>query len=182
MVAMLPYIEQVDLYQQFDLEKGYVGTLPAVQTRIRWFLCRAGKDAPTGDAVTHYVAMAGIGRDAAAQPAGALGNGFMGYDRVTSLDMIRDADGTSNTIALMETRLGLRPWARGGSATLRGFDPTGASLQSDPPPFGRHPGAINVAWADGSVRALGVSIDPKVLAAAITIAGGEPLDPDWTAR
>jgi len=121
MVALLPYVEQDTLYRQIDLEKGYAGNLPAVQTRLKLFLCPASKDATTADAVTHYVAMSGIGLDAATQPAGAPGNGFMGYDRLTSLSMIKD--GTSNTIALMETRSGLGPWARGGSSTLRGFDP-----------------------------------------------------------
>ncbi len=100
----------------------------------------------------------------------------MGYDRLTSLDMIKD--GTSNTIALMETRSGLGPWARGGSSTLRGFDPTDGSLQNDNPPFGGHHEGMNAAMADGSVRFLPSSIDPKRLAAAITIAGGEPVDLD----
>ena len=70
-----------------------------------FFLYPASSDVPTGDGVTHYVAMSGFGRDAAGQPAGALGNGFMGYDRPTSQATIKD--GLSNTIALMETRCGL---------------------------------------------------------------------------
>jgi prepilin-type processing-associated H-X9-DG protein len=177
MVAALPYLEHESLYQQFDLEKGYAGNLPAAQTAVRTFLCPASKDVGTGDAVTHYVALSGIGRDAATRAAGAAGNGFMGYDRRTSLDMI--TDGTSNTIALIETRSGLGPWARGGPSTLRGFDPAGPSLQGDQPPFGGHPDGMHAAMADGSVRFLPSSIDPKRLAAAVTIAGGEPVDPGW---
>src|SRR6266849_3819854 len=80
-VALLPYLEQGSLYQQFDLEKGYAGNLPAAQTGVGMFLCPAAKDVATGDAVTHYVAMSGIGLDAATQAAGAAGNGYMGYDR-----------------------------------------------------------------------------------------------------
>ena len=80
--------------------------------------------------------------------------------------------------SVMETRFDLGPWARGGSSTVRGFDPTGPSLQSDNPPFGGHPTGMNVAMADGSVRFLSSSIDPKRLAAAITIAGGEPVELD----
>ena len=186
MVALLPYLEQDSLYQQFDLEKGYAGNLSAAQTRVKTFLCPASKEAATGDAVTHYVAMSGIGHDAAWQPAGAAGNGFMGYERLTSMKMIED--GTSNTIALMETRFGLGPWARGGSSTLRGFDPADLPLRGDNPPFGGHAAenqlvggyaaGMNAAMADGSVRFLHSSIDPKRLAAAITIAGGEPVDLD----
>jgi prepilin-type processing-associated H-X9-DG protein len=176
-VALLPYLDQESLYRQFDLERGYTGNLTAAETAIRTFRCPASKDVGTGDAVTHYVALSGIGRDAATRAAGAAGNGFMGYDRRTSSDMI--TDGTANTIALMETRSGLGPWARGGWSTLRGFDPTGPSLQGDQPPFGGHPNGMHAAMADGSVRFLPSSIDPKRLAAAVTIAGGEPADPGW---
>lgn len=181
MVALLPYVDHSALYKQFDLEKGYGGNLSAVQAAVATYLCPASKEAessaPAGSAaVTHYVAMAGIGQRAASQPAGAAGNGFMGYDRLTSLDMIQD--GTSNTIALMETRVKLGPWARGGTSTLRGFDPTDVPLLGDGRPFGGHEQSINAAMADGSVRSIYSSIDPKKLAAAITIAGGEPINLD----
>jgi prepilin-type processing-associated H-X9-DG protein len=175
MVALLPHLEQDALAKQFDLEKGYAGNLPAVQMRIRTFLCPASKEAAV-DVVTHYVAMSGIGHDAAGQPAGAAGNGFMGYDRLTSVAMIKDD--TSNTIALLETRAGLGPWARGGASTLRGFDPADLPLHGDNRPFGGHSDGMNAAMVDGSVRFLRSSIDAKRMAAAITIAGGEPVDLD----
>jgi prepilin-type N-terminal cleavage/methylation domain-containing protein/prepilin-type processing-associated H-X9-DG protein len=174
LVALLPYLEQDALYKQFDVEKGYAENLPAARTRLRVFLC---SEAPvTDDPVTHYVAMAGLGLDAAGRPAGAPGNGFMGYDRRTSLAMI--SDGTGNTIALMETRSSLGPWARGGASNVRGFDPADVPVIGNGRPFGGHPNGINVAMADGSVRFIRRTIDPKKLAAAITIAGGEPFDLD----
>jgi hypothetical protein len=176
MVALLPHLEQDSLSRQFDGEKGYAGNLPAAQTRIKTFLCPAANQAEAVEAVTHYVAMSGIGHDAGWQPAGAAGNGFMGYDRLTSAAMIED--GTSHTIALMETRVGLGPWARGGASTLRGFDPADVPLHGEQRPFGGHPGGMHAALADGSVRFIRSSIDPKKLAAAITIAGGEPFDLD----
>jgi prepilin-type processing-associated H-X9-DG protein len=176
MAAPLPYLEQGDLYRQFDLEKGFAGNLPAAGTRIKAFLCPASKEAAMADAVTHYVAMAGIGADAAGRPAGAAGNGAMGYDRPTSLAMIED--GTANTIALMETRVGLGPWARGGPSTVRGFDPADVPPIGDQRPLGGHSTGVNAAMADGSVRFFHSSIDPKRLAAAITIAGGEPVNLD----
>ncbi len=173
-VALLPFMEQESLYRKFDLGKGYAANLPAAQTRLPWLLCPSSKEL-ADDAVTHYVGLAGIGRDAAPRPAGAGGNGFMGYDRLTSTALIKD--GTSNTIALTETRVDLGPWARGGPSTLRGFDPGGVSPQGDRPPFGsHHAGGMNVAMADGSVRFLPASIDPERLAGLITIAGGERVD------
>jgi prepilin-type N-terminal cleavage/methylation domain-containing protein len=172
MVALLPYVEQDNLYRQFDVDRGYADNLPPAQTRVRTFLCRDARGATTGDPVTHYVAMAGVGPDAAGRPAGAAGNGFMGYDRPTSLATIKD--GTSYTIALMETRSGLGPWARGGPSNLRGFDPADLPLHGDERPFGGHKGGWQVGMADGSVRFLRAPIEPAKLAAAITIAGGDP--------
>jgi hypothetical protein len=139
------------------------------------FLCAAAKE-ESDNAVTHYVAMSGIGPDAAGRPAGAGGNGFMGCDRLTSAAMIED--GTSNTIALLETRSALGPWARGGGSNLRGFDPADVPLHGDHRPFGGHQDLIHAAMADGSVRSVRPSIEPKNLAAAITIAGGEPVELD----
>jgi prepilin-type N-terminal cleavage/methylation domain-containing protein len=176
MVALLPHLDQDSLSRQFDLEKGYAGNLPAAQTRIKTFLCPAAKEAESVDAVTHYVAMSGIGYAAAGQPAGAAGNGFMGYDRLTSLALIKD--GTSNTIALMETRFGLGPWARGGASNLRGFDPADVPWHGDQRPFGGHADGMYAAMADGSVRFIRSSIEAKNLAAALTIAGGEPVNLD----
>jgi prepilin-type processing-associated H-X9-DG protein len=176
MVAVLPYLEQQNLYHQFDLEKGYAGNLPVAQTRVRTFLCPASQESATVDGATDYVALSGIGHDAAGRPAGAVGNGFMGYDRPTSVAMIKD--GTSHTIALMETGAGLGHWARGGPSTLRGFEPTDEPPLGGGRPFGGHSGGMNAAMADGSLRLLPYSIDAKRLAAAITIAGGEPFDLD----
>lgn len=176
MVALLPYVEQDNLYRRFDIEKGYAGNLAAARTRIQPFDCPEAPEAATADVVSYYVAMAGIGHDAAWQPAGAAGNGYMGYDRPTSRAMI--TDGTSNTIALMETRANLGPWARGGFSTLRGFDPDDVPLHGDGRPFGGHTSGMKAAMADGSIRGISRSIDPKVLAAAITINGGESVNLD----
>ena len=171
-VEVLPYLEQGPLYKQFDAEKGYAGNEQHAGVALRTLICAASEEAATGVATTHYVALAGIGRDAAARPAGAPGNGFMGYDRTTTLAAI--ADGTSHTIALAETRSGLGPWARGGPSTVRGFDPADLPLHGDQRPFAGHTGGMNVAMADGSVRFVRAAVAPGQLAAAVTIAGGEP--------
>jgi prepilin-type N-terminal cleavage/methylation domain-containing protein len=176
MVAILPYLEQDALAKRFDLEKGYAGNLVPSQTKIRLLTCPAANDAEPGTAVTQYVAMSGIGRDAAVQPSGAIGNGLMGYDRRSTMAMI--SDGTSNTIGLMETRVGLGPWARGGTSTVRGFDPDDVPIHGDLRPFGGHENGMQAAMADGSVRFIRSTIEPWKLAAAITIAGGERVDLD----
>lgn len=166
MVALLPYIEHDVLAKLFDMRKGYGGNTAHTSQPVKVFLCPSGGADPPYT-MTHYIALAGLGSDAASRPAGAAGNGFMGYTRVTDFDMIRD--GTANTIAITETRVRIGPWARGGDSTLRGFDPAA------PDPFDGHKDLFQVAMADGSVRSIRTSVNPNVLAAAMTIAGGEPI-------
>lgn len=186
MAALLPYLEKGDLHKRLDPEKGYQENAqnfsetsnPAVLARIGVFMCPTSSEASTKNGLTNYVAMAGVGLDAASRPEGAAGNGFMGYDRRTTVKMIEAADGIANTIALMETRSELGPWARGGPSTLRGFDPANFPLFGDDRLFAGHNKAWHAAMVDGSVRSISASIDPKKLAAAITIAGGEPFDLD----
>jgi len=175
MVVLLPYLEQDNLFKQFDLKKGYAGNLAAAQVSIKTFLCPAASDPNRpSQAVTNYVTMSGIGHDAALRPVDVAGNGVMGYDRKISIAKI--PDGSSNTIFLMETRSNLGPWARGGTSTLRGFDPADVPVQGDGRPFGWHPDGMNIACGDGSVRFIRPSANPQMLANAITIAGGETID------
>lgn len=175
-VSLLPYLEQASLHRQFEIGKAYAGNLPASQTRIELLACPESHGTKD-EAITHFVAMAGIGPKAAWNPTGAVGNGFMGYDRLTTMAMI--GDGTSNTIAVMETRIDLGSWARGGKATLRRFELAGVTLEGENPAFGGlHSRGINVAMVDSSVRFIQSSIEPSKLAAAITIAGGETVDLD----
>ena len=173
MVTLLPHLDQNALYQQLNLEKGYPENRAITNKPIREFLCPAQVKSldQSNMSITTYVAMAGIGLDAANRPAGAPGNGFMGYDRKTTPSMIRD--GLANTIALItETTLG--PWAQGGIATVRGFDPMDLPITGNGRPFHRHYQSIQVAFADGSCRRLNSPINPDILASLITIDGGEP--------
>lgn len=175
MVSLLPYLEQDPLAKQFNAEKGYAGNLTPARTGIKTYLCPGAKET-LADAVTHYVAASGLGADAAGRPTGTPGTGFMGYDRLTAPGLIKD--GSSNTIALIETRSGIGSWARGGPTTVRGFDPADVPWSGDGRPFGGHASGINAAMADGSVRFITAKTAPNKLAAAITVAGGEPSDLD----
>jgi prepilin-type N-terminal cleavage/methylation domain-containing protein len=171
MVAVLPFIEQEPLYRQFHTNQGYAANEAPARTVINSYRCPAAVPSKTGDAVTHYPAMAGLGADAPTRPNGAPGNGFMGYDRRTRMWMIQD--GISNTIAVMETRHDVGPWARGGTSTVRGYDP-GTVPSGDQPPPGSHPNGWNALFVDGGVRFLRDSVKTGQLAAAMTIDGGEP--------
>lgn len=170
-VSLLPYIEQQAIYDKIDQNLDYAGNKPQVDRRIEMFLCpHHESDGTVG--LTSYYAMAGIGQDAASRPAGHPDNGYMGYDRRTTVSMI--TDGTSNTIAIMEFSPCFGPWAQGGPSTVRGFDPTVPMSEA----FFTHTNGANVGMADGSVRYVKQSVNPMVLATAMTIAGGEELY-DW---
>jgi prepilin-type N-terminal cleavage/methylation domain-containing protein/prepilin-type processing-associated H-X9-DG protein len=170
MVALLPYLEQDALYAKFDLTKGYAENGDAAGTLVKVFVCAANDFVPN-TAPAHYVALAGIGHDAATRPLDAPGIGFMGFTRATKPDAIKD--GTSNTLALIETRAGVGPWAASGAINVRGFDVEAAPHIGEGRAFGWHTNGANAALVDGSVRFLSAKTDAAKLSAAITIAGND---------
>jgi prepilin-type processing-associated H-X9-DG protein len=128
--------------------------------------------------VTHYVGISGVGLDSPTLPKGHPRAGVFGYDRRTSVSDIKD--GLSSTMMLAETAVNIGPWTAGGPTTMRALDPVRKPYIGPGRPFGgNHRGGLNVAFADGSVRFLRETIDPKVFEALSTVAGGEPLPAGW---
>ena len=104
--------------------------------------------------------------------------GIFGYDRSARLTDLKD--GAATTLLLAETGVGNGLWTAGGPATVRGLDPASQPYIGRARQFGGlHSGGVNVAFADGAVRFLKDTIDPKVFEALSTIAGGEQLPPGW---
>jgi hypothetical protein len=127
---------------------------------------------------TNYVGVAGVGLDAArynpADPEMKTKVGITGYGWGSKAEEV--TDGLANTIYLLQTPPGLQqPWLAGGGATVRGLD------ERDPMAGFRftHPGQAKpgtyALMGDGSVRYVPADIDPKVLLAMSTRAGGEAL-------
>jgi hypothetical protein len=158
-VAILPFIEQDNLYRQFKLDEPWnsPNNLKWSQVAIKVFMSpQAAPATPAG--MTHYKAFSGPG--AAFEP----GKKFKFADFT---------DGLSNTILVVETGEPV-PWAKPEDVP---FDPKKA------PPKLALPGVadmVNVAMGDGSVRVLRVSgIAEKNLKGMITRNGGEVIvDPD----
>jgi prepilin-type processing-associated H-X9-DG protein len=124
-----------------------------------------------------YVGVAGVGADAPELPSKHPRAGVFGYDRVTRFEDIRD--GMSYTMAVVETTHDHRPWTAGGPSSVRAVDPATRPYLGRNRPFGGyHPGGANVAFADGSVRFVKETIDPKIFEAIATVAGGEELPRD----
>jgi prepilin-type processing-associated H-X9-DG protein len=158
--------------------RGVVGDIEVVG-RIQVLCCPAVKQ-PAGEpmpGLTSYVGVTGFGRDSGSLPKGDPRIGVFGYYRQTVLAEIKD--GLATTIAVAETAE-RGPWTAGGTHTLRGLDPERKPYLGRTGQFGgNHGDGAMVLFADGSVRLLRDSIDPKVFEALSTIAGGERLPDGW---
>jgi hypothetical protein len=190
-VLILPYVEQEDMYRRFDLTAAADDerNLSAAGAKIVQFVCpesglhRGGGEWEPGPPVAHYVAVAGVGADAATLPTGHPRAGIFGYDRQTTLSM---PDGSSNTLLLVETSQNPGHWAAGGPTTVRPLDPATVPYIGAGRPFGglhvherpwfsadRY--GCNVGMADGSVRYVADTVTPAVLEALATVGGKEEL-------
>jgi predicted metal-dependent hydrolase len=127
-------------------------------------------------AVTHFVGIAGLGLDAAeyraGDPATAKKRGVFGYDRETKKEDIKD--GLEQTIVVIQAPPEPKaPWIAGGGSTVRGISEDLDCVK----PFvcteyqGKR-GTFAI-MADGKVRFIPATIDPKTFQALCTIAGGE---------
>jgi hypothetical protein len=128
--------------------------------------------APGQPGQTYYVALAGLGTDAAELPADHPRAGPFRYDQATPLTAIRD--GTGHTIAWLEAARRPAPWAQGGPATVRGLDPDERPYLSLHGPFGGgHRTFAHTAFCDGSIRPIAYTISPTVFEALATIAAND---------
>jgi hypothetical protein len=161
-VAILPYLDQQALYQQFDLDqpwdhptnKKLIAKMPAVYMM-------PGVDAKEG--MTHYRTL--VGPDTMLQPI--LGpNGRL----VTRYTLGNLPDGTSNTIMIVEAK---EPtiWTKPDDLP---YNPNGPL-----PKFGVYPDGFHVLMGDASVRFLRSTISEQTLRSAITCSDGNVLGPDW---
>lgn len=135
---------------------------------------------------TNYVGITGVGRDAAVLPLSDPRCGFFGEAPRFIGTSIKD--GTSNTLAVIETAIDNGPWALSGPHTVRGLDIEGADYLGEHGQFNsfhfrgslfRGDPITHACVADGSVRGLSANLSPAVFEALATIAGGEQLPPDW---
>jgi prepilin-type processing-associated H-X9-DG protein len=154
-VAILPYIEENELYQKFHLDEPWDS--PHNKTLIplmpKTYLCPSRKPVP-GE--THYRRFAGNGA-------------LMELNKGTKLQEVRD--GTSFTVMVVEAEQGV-PWTKPEAIEFKP-DATESKL------FGAgstHPGGFNALMADGSVRFIKALIKPETLKALITKSGGERIN------
>jgi beta-lactamase regulating signal transducer with metallopeptidase domain len=152
-VAILPYIEQQELYSQYRFDEPWDGPnnrklldkMPALY---------AHPDAKGGSMATYFM------------PTGP--HTISSDNQGTALVQI--ADGTSNTIAVVEARRDI-PWTKPDDIPVA-VGP-GAEGQPVPKLGGFSPEGFNALFGDGSVRFISEKVNPDVLKALLSRDGGE---------
>ncbi|MFQ5730642.1 MAG: DUF1559 domain-containing protein [Planctomycetaceae bacterium] len=169
--TILPFIEQNPLYRKLDFKKGWEEEPNEdLMKPIPTYENPGVVSRKTDFGATHYVGMAGLGKNSLTTTKIDKKVGIFGYNRRTR---IRDiTDGTSNTIMTAEASKNYGAWGAGGSATVRAW--TKKPYINGPDGIGGPwSGGFHVGLADGSVRFISNKIDPSILEKLATMAGGE---------
>jgi len=169
MAQLLPLLEQDAAYQQLDFDKAWdaPANAGALKNSVPTFTNPGlPADPKTKYGQTHYVGIAGVGKDAPMLPANHQRAGMFAYNRVTTLsDVTR---GTANTMAVSEASKDLGPWGAGGQSTIRAL--TEKPYINGPDGLGGvYRGGMHVLMLDVSVRFLSENTDPSVLEKLSTI-------------
>jgi prepilin-type processing-associated H-X9-DG protein len=163
-----PILDAMDRIQPWDNQSND----PIACTRIELLVCPIAVAPQGGRLPTPYIGIAGLGTDAPFLPKGHPRAGVFGYERGTTLAEI--TDGAAYTMIVVESARVRGSWLAGGPATVRGLDTAELPYIGRGQQFGGvHPSGMNAAFADGSVRFVNDTINPRVLEALSTIAGGE---------
>ncbi len=165
-VAILPYLEEAALYEEFHLDEPWDSphNLALVERMPAVFACPSG-DLPPG--MTTYLAAAGPGM-ALDEPTRK--------GRFASVPLREITDGTSKTILVVEAGHNQAvPWTKPEEITVDPGRATEGLLGS----ASSHAGGLRVAlFADGHVEGVGDDIDPEVFTALLTRSGNETLPAD----
>ena len=156
-VAILPFIDQKALYDQFHLDepwdsphnKALLPRMPAA------YSCPSDPaTTPAAKGLTTYRVFVG---------PGTL------FEEGVPVDIRSVIDGTAVTLAVVESTQAV-PWTQPDELA---FDPAGPL-----PPIGsKHPGGFNALFAAGTTRFIRTSMDERRLRSLITRNGGEVLGP-----
>ena len=156
-VALLPYLEQEALYNEFHLDepwdsehnKALIDRMPAV------FRCPSASAPEPG--TTAYRVFTGKGA---------------AFDQPEGLPITAVVDGTSNTIGIVEAKEAVA-WTKPEDLPFTGDGAAAFELLGSD-----HAGGFNALFLDGSVRLIKKSIIASTLKALLTYSGGEVVGGD----
>ena len=156
-VAILPFIEQQDLYNQFHLDEAWDSphNKALIAKMPKTYACPSRSNVQPG--TTTYKAF--------------VGGGAM-FDPTKPVGLQQVTDGTSNTIAVVEGKTPVI-WTKPDDIT---FDPEARPSLLDA--GSNHSGGFNALFTDGSVRFIKTSIAVQTFWSLITRAGGEVINID----
>jgi Protein of unknown function (DUF1559)/Domain of unknown function (DUF4190) len=164
-VAILPYIGEGSLYQQFKLDEPSDGPNNSKLLLLmpKTYTFPGDTTAPPG--YTYYRVFVGNGAAFdSPRPSGPKGE-------TPGVPLSDFKDGTGDTILIVEAATAV-PWTKPDDLD---FDP-----KSPLPPLGGHfSDGFQAAMADGSQRMILKSVSQQTLRAAITRKAGDVLGPDW---
>jgi prepilin-type processing-associated H-X9-DG protein len=158
-VSLLPYVEQENLYRQFDLKQNWDGPRNQPHSNV---------------VIATYQNAVAENKSSASTPYRAfVGGGAMFNEDGRPVPHGDIKDGAGNTI-MMASATEEVPWAAPREMT---YSPTGPLPKLGPP--GSDFGGTNVLLADGSVRFLRKETSESVVRALITRAGQDSAPDDW---
>lgn len=129
------------------------------------------KTSPNRFPATHFVGIAGAGRDAPELLRSHERAGIFGNQETASLDEL--GDGASNVWMISGVQQDIGSWAAGGTATIRPW--TKGPVIGGPDGFGTgNPDSMPILMADGSVRTLSAATDSSVLTSLASIHSHRP--------
>lgn len=167
MTRMLPFVEEKFLDDSIDFKKAWDddANKQPLSKQVGVFLHpNVTEKEKDGYGLSHYVGVAGYGEDPSKNP------GIFG--RETGVQFREITDGLSNTLMMIEVEKDFGPWGAAGKSTVRGFTKK-PYLRGPDGIGGPSPTGTNAVFGDGAVRTFSDDVDPSVIEAMSTRAGGE---------
>jgi prepilin-type processing-associated H-X9-DG protein len=163
-VAILPFIEQAPLYDQYDFSEPWDGPKNRTLHNRSVPTYRCPDDGGALPTETSYVMI--------------VGEGTIGGEPNEAVSVAHIRDGTSNTIMAIEVGMSGIHWMEPRDLTVDEAvtfltSPADSEFQQ------AHPGGANVLFADGSVQFLPESVDPEAVRALLTRDDGRAVPPNF---